>query len=181
MHRLPAHCIEFSSLTIEFAVILLARNTRGVCSILLGDTDSQLCTDLQQRYPQAQLSRNDSALAPWLQQVIDLLAAPLTPIEFPVDIQGTDFQKSVGAMLQDIPVGETRSYSEVAQQLGRPKAVRAVANACAANPLALIIPCHRILRADGGISGYRWGVERKRAVLAKEKKAAAGHSNSTAI
>lgn len=181
MHRLPAHCIEFSSLTIEFAVILLARNTRGVCSILLGDTDSQLCTDLQQRYPQAQLSRNDSALAPWLQQVTDFLAAPMTPIEFPVDIQGTDFQKSVWAMLQDIPVGETRSYSEVAQQLGRPKAVRAVANACAANPLALIIPCHRILRADGGISGYRWGVERKRAVLAKEKKAAAGHSNSTAI
>lgn len=167
--------IEFSIVNTAFAAILLARNTRGVCAILLGDTPAELYTDLQQRFPKAQLNRNDQALQSWLTQVTDFLTAPLTPMDFPLDIQGSDFQKSVWAVLQKIPVGKTLSYTEVAERLHKPKAVRAVANACAANPLALVIPCHRILRADGGISGYRWGVERKQALLAKES--AAAHAN----
>lgn len=179
MQILASDCIEFSTINTAFAVVLLARNTDGVCTILLGDSATQLHADLQQRFPQAHLSENNQTLAPWLQQVTDFLDAPLTPMDFPVDIQGSDFQKSVWAVLQSIPVGQTRSYSEVAEQLDKPKAVRAVANACAANPLALVIPCHRIVRADGGISGYRWGVERKRALLAKES--AAAHAQYTSV
>jgi len=171
MSKLPANIIEFSSVKTPFATILLARSARGVCTILLGDTPAELYADLQQRLPKAQLVENDQALAPLLKTITDFLAAPLTSVDFPLDIQGSDFQKSVWAVLQSIPVGQTLSYSEVAERLQKPKAVRAVANACAANPLALVIPCHRILRADGGISGYRWGVERKRALLAKEQQA----------
>lgn len=171
MPRLPSTVIEFSTTETAFATILLARNTKGVCTILLGETPTELYADLQQRLPNAALSKNDQALAPYLKQVTDFLDAPLTPLDFPLDIQGSDFQKSVWAVLQSIPVGQTLSYSDVAARLHKPKAVRAVANACAANPLALVIPCHRIVRADGEISGYRWGVERKRVLLAKEQQA----------
>ncbi|HKM36811.1 MAG TPA: methylated-DNA--[protein]-cysteine S-methyltransferase [Thiopseudomonas sp.] len=169
--RMPER-IDFSIVTSAFALVLLARSERGVCAILLGDTADELCADLQRRFPKAQLVENKHGLAARLKVVTDFLAAPLTPLDFPLDIHGSDFQKSVWAVLQTIPVGQTLSYSEVAERLGKPKAARAVANACAANPLALVIPCHRILRADGGISGYRWGVERKRALLAQESRAA---------
>ena len=171
MSKSLAPVIEFSSTTTAFAVVLLARSAKGVCTILLGDTPAELYADLQQRWPKAELVKNDLALATDLKKVTDFLDASLTPLDFPLDIKGSDFQKSVWAVLQTIPVGQTLSYSEVAERLHKPKAVRAVANACAANPLALVIPCHRILRADGGISGYRWGVERKHALLAKERQA----------
>ena len=171
MPKSSAQTIEFSCVTTAFATVLIARSDQGVCTILLGDTAEELFADLQQRLPKANLHRNDQDLAVDLKTITDFLAAPLTPLNFPLDIQGSDFQKSVWAVLQTIPVGQTLSYSDVAERLHKPKAVRAVANACAANPLALVIPCHRILRADGGISGYRWGVERKRALLAKEQQA----------
>lgn len=163
--------IEFSTTETAFATILIARSERGVCTVLLGDTPAELYADLQQRLPKAQLVQNDQALAPLLKNITDFLAAPLTHLDFPLDIQGSAFQKSVWAVLQSVPVGHTLSYREVAERLHKPKAVRAVANACAKNPLALVIPCHRVVRADGGISGYRWGVERKRALLAKEQQA----------
>lgn len=166
-----APIIEFSGATTAFATILLARSERGVCTLLLGDTLAELYADLQQRQPNAELIKNDQALASYLNTVTDYLTEPLIALDFPLDIQGSDFQKSVWAVLQTIPVGQTLSYSEVAERLHQPKASRAVANACAANPLALVIPCHRIVRADGGISGYRWGVERKRALLAQEQQA----------
>jgi len=171
MPKSSAQTIEFSCVTTAFANVLIARSGKGVCTILLGDTAEALIADLQQRLPKANLHRNDQDLAVDLKTITDFLAAPLTPLNFPLDIQGSDFQKSVWSVLQTIPVGQTLSYSDVAERLHKPKAVRAVANACAANPLALVIPCHRILRADGGISGYRWGVERKRALLAKEQQA----------
>ena len=166
-----ANVIEFSTTETAFATILLARNEQGVCALLLGDTPVELYTDLQLRFPKSQLVKNQQALAAWLENIADFLDAPLTPLNFPLDIQGSDFQKSVWAVLRSIPVGHTLSYTDVAELLHKPTAVRAVANACAANPLALAIPCHRILRADGGISGYRWGVERKRALLAQEQQA----------
>lgn len=171
MPAASANIIEFSTTATDFATILLARSEQGVCAILLGDTATELCADLHKRWPLAQLVHNDTALAPLLKTVTDFLVAPLTPLDFTLDIHGSDFQKSVWAVLRSIAVGDTRSYTDVAQLLHKPKAVRAVANACAANPLALAIPCHRILRADGGISGYRWGVERKRALLAQEQQA----------
>ena len=165
--------IEFATTQTDFAAILIARSHKGVCTILLGDSPTQLYADLQQRLPKAQLleQEQEHSLAPLLKNITDFLDKPLTPLDFTLDIQGSDFQQSVWTVLRSIPVGQTLSYSEVAERLGKPKAVRAVANACAANPLALVIPCHRILRADGGISGYRWGVERKRALLAKEQQA----------
>ncbi len=171
MTKLSTAVIEFATTETAFAAILMARSEQGVCFVLLGDTAAELYADLQQRQPKAQLLENHQALAPYLKKVTDFLDSPLSPLDFPLDIQGSDFQKSVWAVLQTIPVGQTLSYSDVAERLHKPKAVRAVANACAANPLALVIPCHRILRADGGISGYRWGIERKRALLAKEKLA----------
>lgn len=171
MSKLATNVIEYATTATDFATILLARSGQGVCAILLGDTQDELYADLQKRLPKAQLIRNDSALASVLKTVTDFLAAPLTPLDFPLDIQGSDFQKSVWAVLRSIAVGDTLSYTDVAQLLHKPKAVRAVANACAANPLALAIPCHRILRADGEMSGYRWGVERKRALLAQEQQA----------
>ena len=163
--------IEYSATDSSFATILVARSEQGVCTILLGATPAELYADLQQRLPNAELSKNDQALAPYLKQVTDFLDTPLTPLDFLLDIQGSDFQKSVWAVLQSIPLGQTLSYSDVAARLHKPTAARAVANACAANPLALAIPCHRIVRADGEISGYRWGVERKRVLLAKEQQA----------
>lgn len=171
MPRSAPPLIEFATTQTDFAAILIARSHKGVCTILLGDSPAQLYADLQQRLPQAQLLEQEHSLAPLLKKITDFLDKPLTPLDFTLDIQGSDFQQSVWTVLRSIPVGQTLSYSEVAERLGKPKAVRAVANACAANPLALVIPCHRILRADGGISGYRWGVERKRALLAKEQQA----------
>ena len=171
MTKLSTAVIEFATTETAFAAILIARSGQGVCFVLLGDTAAELYADLQQRQPNAQLIKDEQALAPYLKKVTDFLDAPQTPLDFPLDIQGSDFQKNVWAILQTIPMGQTLSYSDVAERLHKPKAVRAVANACAANPLALVIPCHRILRADGGISGYRWGVERKRALLAKERQA----------
>ncbi len=171
MPKLASNTIEYAITETAFAMILLARSEQGVCALLLGDTQDELYADLQQRLPKAQLIRNDAALASLLTTVTDFLTAPLTPLDFKLDIQGSDFQKSVWAILRSIPVGSTLSYTDIAELLHKPTAVRAVANACAANPLALVIPCHRIVRADGGISGYRWGVERKRALLAQEQHA----------
>lgn len=171
MTKLSTAVIEFATTETAFAAILIARSKQGICFVLLGDSTVELYADLQQRQPKAQLLENHPALAPYLKKVTEFLDAPVSPLDFPLDIQGSDFQKSVWAVLQTIPVGQTLSYSDVAERLHKPKAVRAVANACAANPLALVIPCHRILRSDGGISGYRWGVERKRALLAKEQQA----------
>lgn len=171
MPKLASNTIEYAITETAFAMILLARSEQGVCALLLGDTQGELYADLQQRLPKAQLIRNDAALASLLTTVTDFLTAPLTPLDFKLDIQGSDFQKSVWAILRSIPVGSTLSYTDIAELLHKPTAVRAVANACAANPLALVIPCHRVLRADGGISGYRWGVERKRALLAQEQQA----------
>lgn len=167
----PSVVIEYSSIETDFATLLVARSQLGVCTLLLGDSPAALYIDLQQRLANAHLVKNDLGLAPLLKNITAFLKAPLTPLNFPVDIQGSPFQKSVWAILRSIPVGQTLSYTDVAELLHKPTAMRAVANACAANPLALVIPCHRILRADGGISGYRWGVERKRALLALERQA----------
>ncbi len=148
--------------------VLVAATGKGICAISLGDDPETLVLDLQDRFPAARLIGDDPAFEATVAQVVGLVETTGAPLELPLDIRGTAFQQRVWQALCAIPAGETRTYGEVATALGAPRAVRAVARACAANPLAVAIPCHRVVRRDGDISGYRWGVERKRALLARE-------------
>lgn len=155
--------------------VLVAWSTRGVCAILMADDDGAALAELQARFPGAQRLTPQTGPHPWVRAVLELIDPPMQPqahdVSFPLDVGGTPFQQSVWAALRQIPPGQTLSYSELAQQIGQPRAVRAVAGACAANALAVAIPCHRVVRRDGGLSGYRWGLSRKQALLAREAAA----------
>ena len=162
-------------LSIRFAVgeaslgsVLVAATDKGVCAIMLGDDPDGLVRELEDRFPRAKLVAADPNFERTVAQVVGLVEAPGQNLDLPLDIRGTAFQQKVWQALRAIPVGATATYAEIARTVGRPKAVRAVAQACAANPLAVAIPCHRVVRTDGGLSGYRWGVERKRKLLDRE-------------
>jgi AraC family transcriptional regulator of adaptative response/methylated-DNA-[protein]-cysteine methyltransferase len=162
-------------LAIRFAIgecslgsILVAATERGVCAILLGDDPEQLAHDLERRFPRAQLIGADAGFERLVAEVVGLVEQPRVGRELPLDVRGTAFQRRVWQALREIPAGQTTSYTQLAEAIGAPKAVRAVAQACGKNPLAVAIPCHRVVRTDGALSGYRWGVERKRALLARE-------------
>jgi AraC family transcriptional regulator of adaptative response/methylated-DNA-[protein]-cysteine methyltransferase len=164
-----------SDLEIRFAIgecslgaILVAATARGVCAILLGDDPEALSHDLEQRFPRARLVGADAAFEQLVAQVVGLVEQPRIGTRLPLDIRGTAFQQRVWKALRRIPAGKTASYAQIASRIGAPRAVRAVAQACAANALAVAIPCHRVVRTDGDLSGYRWGVERKRALLDRE-------------
>jgi AraC family transcriptional regulator of adaptative response/methylated-DNA-[protein]-cysteine methyltransferase len=148
--------------------ILVARSERGVCAILLGDDPDALARDLQDRFPRATLIGGDAEFERLVSQVVGFVEAPALGLDLPLDVRGTAFQQRVWRALREIPAGTTVSYSDIASRIGSPTSVRAVAQACAANALAVAIPCHRVVRNDGGLSGYRWGVERKRALLQRE-------------
>ncbi|WOJ91358.1 bifunctional DNA-binding transcriptional regulator/O6-methylguanine-DNA methyltransferase Ada [Methylocapsa polymorpha] len=150
--------------------ILVARSERGVCSILMGDDPDALARDLQDRFPHARLIGGDAAFEDMVAKVVGFVEAPALGLDLPLDLRGTAFQQRVWRALQEIPAGSTASYAEIAKRIGSPKSARAVAQACAANALAVAIPCHRVVRTDGALSGYRWGVERKRALLEREAK-----------
>ena len=152
----------------SLGMVLVAGSERGVRAILLGDDPAALVGDLQRRFPETTLTRADSALEPLLSRVVQLVESPGAEVYLPLDMQGTPFQRRVWQELRDIPAGSTSTYTEIANRIGSPRSVRAVAQACAANPLAVAVPCHRVLRGDGQLSGYRWGVERKRRLLARE-------------
>ena len=152
----------------SLGAILVACSQRGVCAILLGDDAQRLIEDLQDRFPRAHLIGGDDDFEAMVAQVVGFVEAPALGLQLPLDMRGTVFQQRVWQALCAIPAGSTVSYAQLAQQIGRPKAVRAVASACAANPLAVAIPCHRVVRSDGALSGYRWGVERKRDLLERE-------------
>ena len=165
--------------TIRFAIgecslgsILVAASENGVCAILMGDDPDALAKDLQDRFPKANLIGGDRDFEKMVAKVVGFIEAPRIGLDLPLDVRGTAFQQRVWQALREIPVGSTASYSEIAGRIGLPKAVRAVAQACAANAIAVAIPCHRVLRNDGNLSGYRWGVERKRALLKREEVAA---------
>jgi AraC family transcriptional regulator of adaptative response/methylated-DNA-[protein]-cysteine methyltransferase len=165
--------------TISFAIgpcslgrVLVAATERGICAILLGDDEAGLAADLAERFPRANISHSVD-FSDYLVRVIAKIDAPGTSLALPLDIRGTAFQRQVWQALQQIPAGETRSYGEIAAELGHPSAVRAVAGACAANRLAVAVPCHRVVGRDGAMTGYRWGVARKRALLAREAEATA--------
>jgi len=149
--------------------VLVAATPKGIAAVLLGDDKTQLISDLQQRYPQAQLDTGGPVLQRWSDTVLEILAHPSLQHVVPLDVLGgTEFQRKVWKALRGIPAGQTRSYTELAQAIGQPQAVRAVAGACAANPLAVLVPCHRVLRSDGGWGGYRWGIARKQQLLQQE-------------
>jgi AraC family transcriptional regulator, regulatory protein of adaptative response / methylated-DNA-[protein]-cysteine methyltransferase len=165
------HDIRFAVGECSLGAILVARSERGVCAILFGDDPDALARDLQDRFPRANLIGGDRAFEQLVATVVGFVEAPALGLDLPLDVRGTAFQQRVWQALREIPAGVTVSYSDIAQRIGSPNAVRAVAGACAANMLAVAIPCHRVVRNDGGLSGYRWGVERKRALLAREAQA----------
>jgi len=165
--------------TIRFAIVmtpigwaLVAATGRGVCMTGLGDDRESLIAALRQRFPAAQVVADEAGLKQWADRIVQFITAPDRNLDLPLDIRGTAFQARVWRALQKIPLGRTASYTEIARTLGQPKAVRAVAQACAANKVALVVPCHRVIRRDGDLGGYRWGVERKRALLDRERAAA---------
>ncbi len=166
--------IRFALGECSLGAILVAASEAGICAILLGDATEALLNDLQERFPKAELVGGDADFDAWVAQVVGLVEAPNIGLDLPLDIRGTAFQQRVWQALQAIPAGHTATYAQIAQQMGAPQAVRAVAGACAANALAVAIPCHRVVRSDGGLSGYRWGVERKRSLIAREQ-AGSGH------
>jgi AraC family transcriptional regulator of adaptative response/methylated-DNA-[protein]-cysteine methyltransferase len=160
--------IRFALGDCSLGAILVAASDRGVCAILLGDDPDTLARDLQDRFPRAHLIGDDAAFEALVATVVGFVEAPGLGLDLPLDVRGTAFQQRVWQALRDIPAGDTASYAEIAHRIGAPKAVRAVGQACAANALAVAIPCHRVVRSDGGLSGYRWGVARQRALLAQE-------------
>lgn len=150
--------------------LLVAGTERGICSVCIGDDDSVLEATLRREYPAAEIEYNGEELCQWVKEILDYIKGQQPHLDLPLDIQATAFQWRVWQTLRSIPYGSTRSYEEIAQAVGNPKAARAVAQACATNPTALIIPCHRVVRKDGAPGGYRWGAERKRRLLEQEQK-----------
>lgn len=164
----------------ELGRLLVAATARGICSVALGDSDAELTAGLFAEYPNASIDSKDTSISPslnlWLSQVLDGLNGRSARIDLPFDIQATAFQWRVWEELRRIPFGATRSYTEIAAAIGNPKAVRAVAGACASNHAALVIPCHRVIRGDKSLGGYRWGLERKRVLLDRERKSRSASS-----
>jgi len=149
--------------------LLVAATAKGICSVKLGDRDETLERELRQEYPAASISPDRADLARWVKAILTYLDGRRPHLDLPLDIQATAFQWKVWRYLQSIPYGETRAYSQVARAIGAPKAVRAVARACATNPVCLVVPCHRVVGKDGSLTGYRWGIERKKRLLENEK------------
>jgi AraC family transcriptional regulator, regulatory protein of adaptative response / methylated-DNA-[protein]-cysteine methyltransferase len=160
--------IRFAIGECSLGSILVAASERGVCSILIGDDPDALARDLQDRFPRAHLIGGDTKFEQMVAKVVGFVEAPALGLDLPLDVRGTAFQQRVWQALREIPVGKTVSYSQIANRIGAPKAVRAVGAAVGANPLAVAIPCHRVIRNDGSLCGYRWGVERKRALIERE-------------
>ena len=160
--------IRFAIGECSLGAILVAASEVGVCAILIGDDPDALARDLQDRFPRAKLIGGDAGFEQLIAKVVGLVEAPGLGLDLPLDVRGTAFQQRVWQALRDIPAGSTVSYADLARRIGAPKSVRAVAQACGANALAVAIPCHRVVRNDGALAGYRWGVERKRALLERE-------------
>lgn len=161
--------IDFTVASSPLGRLLVAATERGVCRVMIGDDDRALSQELRSEYPRAVVRRNDAALNGQVRELVAYLRGRCPHVDLPMDVRATAFQWRVWRALRAIPYGETRSYREVAAALGAPSATRAVARACATNPVALLIPCHRVIRSDGDLGGYRWGIERKAKLLEREK------------
>ena len=160
--------IRFAVGECSLGSILVAATERGVCAISLGDDPESLCHELERRFPEATLVGGDPTFETLVATAVGLVENPRSGARLPLDVRGTAFQERVWRALSQLPAGRTTTYSELARSLGAPASIRAVARACALNPIAIAIPCHRVVRTDGGLAGYRWGIERKCALLARE-------------
>lgn len=167
----PTTSIQFSISHCSLGSILIASSDVGLCALTLGDDPKELIADLKNIFRNTQLVDNDTKLEPMMKAVIHFIEHPHTPFHLSLDVRGTQFQKRVWQALCEIPLGHTASYADISKRIGKPKSMRAVAQACGANSIAVIIPCHRVIRSDGALSGYRWGVERKAELLRRERKA----------
>jgi AraC family transcriptional regulator, regulatory protein of adaptative response / methylated-DNA-[protein]-cysteine methyltransferase len=156
--------------------VLVAATERGVSAVYLGDSEAKLLGELRAEYPRAEIAPAHSGLEKWVKEIVSRTEGNPPRRELPLDLMATAFQRRVWQELQNIPMGKTRTYAEVARSLGRPSASRAVARACATNPVSIVVPCHRVIRGDGNLAGYRWGIERKQQLLKKER-AEAGATN----
>ncbi len=163
--------IEYTISKSPLGKVLVAATERGVSAVYLGDAQNKLIAELREEYPRAQILPAASGVQRWVREIVQRIEGKPAQLNLPLDLQATAFQCRVWQMLQRIPRGKTRSYSQVARALGRPKAVRAVARACATNPVSIVVPCHRVIRADGSLAGYRWGLTRKQQLLATERAA----------
>lgn len=161
--------IGYTTASTHLGRLLLAGTTKGVAAIYLGDADSPLEAALRREYPAADIQRNPAQVSEWIREVVRHVSGEQPELDLPLDIKGTAFQRRVWEALQRIPRGSTRTYSALARAIGLPKGQRAVARACATNPVSILIPCHRVVREDGNLAGYRWGLKRKQALLAGEK------------
>lgn len=161
--------IRYTVVTSPLGRLLVAATERGLCAVSLGDADDRLEAALRAEYPEAVLRRDEEGLGPWVAALMGYVRGERPHLALPLDIQATAFQRKVWDVLQTIPYGATRSYREIARAVDRPSAARAVARAVATNPVALVIPCHRVVREDGNLGGYRWGLDRKRALLNRER------------
>ncbi len=161
--------IGFSIVTSPLGDVLIAATEHGVCAVRLGDSGVKLERELRGEYPAADIRAQEEPRADWVKAIVQLLRGHAPSIDLPVDVRATAFQWRVWRALQQIPIGETRAYADVARAIGKPSAARAVARACATNPVALVVPCHRVVQSNGGLGGYRWGIRRKRALLDAEK------------
>ena len=170
-HDAPAQEIAFAAGKSTLGTVLVARSARGICAILIGAEMKELVADLTAQFPENTFVRNDTKLDDDVHKILRFIETPARGLDLKLDLRGTPFQRRVWDALCGIPAGRTVTYAALAHRVGKPGAIRAVANACAANAIALAIPCHRVIRSDGTLSGYRWGVERKRALLAREAQA----------
>jgi AraC family transcriptional regulator of adaptative response/methylated-DNA-[protein]-cysteine methyltransferase len=170
--------ISYTIAASRFGRVLVAWTERGICALSFGGAGKPLQAFLTEEYPKAEIRRHHGAMTGFVQDVLAHLQGRQPHIDLPVDVQATAFQRRVWQELQSIPYGETRTYSQIARSLGQPAAIRAVARACATNPVSIVIPCHRVIRQDGSLGGYRWGLGRKRALLAQERQARAGEGTN---
>ncbi|HEY7127006.1 MAG TPA: bifunctional DNA-binding transcriptional regulator/O6-methylguanine-DNA methyltransferase Ada [Ktedonobacterales bacterium] len=164
--------ISYTIANSPLGAVLVAMTERGICMVSLGESEAYLIQELTSDYPAAQIQRAEGEVHAWVSAILDYLNGRAPSLDLPLDVQATAFQWQVWQALQAIPVGSTRTYSELAEAIGHPRAARAVGNACANNPVSLVVPCHRAIREDGSLGGYRWGLERKKRLLAQERERA---------
>lgn len=168
--------IQYTVSSTPLGKMLVGATSKGISALYLGNSDAQLETELRKEYPKAEIRKGRNGLDEWVAKILAHLKGQEPDLDLPTDVQATAFQRRVWEELRKIPYGTTKTYSQVAQSIGRPKAVRAVARACATNPVSVVVPCHRVVRQSGNLAGYRWGLERKQSLLENEKKRSqAGH------
>ena len=163
--------IEYTIAKSPLGKVLVAATERGVSAVYLGDAQNKLVAELREEYPRAEIAPATGSAQRWVREIVQRIEGKPARVDLPLDLQATAFQRRVWQELQRIPRGTTRTYSQVARALGSPKSVRAVARACATNPVSIVVPCHRVIRADGNLAGYRWGLSRKEQLLATERAA----------